>query len=85
MIGALKGEPSKALLERVETLTLLSSGNAYSIVTEERIILLVTEKRENSGWQAEIEKLKEKLTTLEELSALGIRSEKEETASFYSL
>ena len=49
MIGALKGEPSKALLERVETLTLLSSGNAYSIVTEERIILLVTEKRENSG------------------------------------
>lgn len=44
MIGALKGEPSKALLERVETLTLLSSGNAYSIVTEERIILLVTEK-----------------------------------------
>ena len=85
MIGALKGEPSKALLERVETLTLLSSGNAYSIVTEERIILLVTEKRENSGWQAEIEKLKEKLTTLEELSALGISSEKEETASFYSL
>ena len=77
MIGALKGEPSKALLERVETLTLLSSGNAYSIVTEERIILLVTEKRENSGWQAEIEKLKEKLTTLEELSALGISSEKE--------
>ena len=54
MIGALKGEPSKALLERVETLTLLSSGNAYSIVTEERIILLVTEKRENSGWQAEV-------------------------------
>ena len=45
MIGALKGEPSKALLERVETLTLLSSGNAYSIVTEERIILLVTEKK----------------------------------------
>lgn len=85
MIGALKGEPSKALLERVETLTLLSSGNAYSIVTEERIILLVTEKRENSGWKAEIEKLKEKLTTLEELSALGISSEKEETASFYSL
>ena len=85
MIGALKGEPSKALLERVETLTLLSSGNAYSIVTEERIILLVTEKRENSGWQAEIEKLKEKLTTLEELSAFGISSEKEETASFYSL
>ena len=67
MIGALKGEPSKALLERVETLTLLSSGNAYSIVTEERIILLVTEKRENSGWQAAIEKLKEKLTTPDEL------------------
>ena len=42
MIGALKSDPSKALLERVETLTLLSLGNAYSIVTEERIILLVT-------------------------------------------
>ncbi len=85
MIGALKSEPSKALLERVETLTLLSSGSAYSIVTEERIILLVIEKTENSGWQAETEKLKEKLTTLEELSALGISSAKEGTASFYSL
>ena len=84
MIGALKGEPSKALLERVETLTLLSSGNAYSIVTEERIILLVTEK--GKQWLAgRNRKLKEKLTTLEELSALGISSEKEETASFYSL
>ena len=85
MIGTLKGEPSKALLERVETLTLLSSGNAYSIVTEERIILLVTEKMENNGWQTEIEKLKEKLVTLEELSALGISSVKEGKASFYSL
>ncbi len=85
MIGTLKSEPSKALLERVETLTLLSSGCAYSIVTEERIILLVTEEKENSGWQAEIEKLKEKLTTLEELSTLGISSAKEGTASFYSL
>ena len=86
MIGTLKGEPSKALLERVETLTLLSSGNAYSIVTEERIILLVTAKKwENNGWQTEIEKLKEKLVTLEELSALGISSVKEGKASFYSL
>ena len=72
-------------MERVETLTLLSLGNAYSIVTEERIILLVTEKKETEGWQAETEKLKEKLTTLEELSALGISSVKEGTASFYSL
>ena len=68
-----------------ETLTLLSSGNAYSIVTEERIILLVTEKRENKWLAGRNRKIKREVNHVGGTVCLGISSEKEETASFYSL
>lgn len=85
MIGTLKEEPTKALLERIETLTLLSSGEAYSVIADERIILLVVMDRRNDAWQNDIDKIREKFTALEELSSLGISGCGTGQDSFYSL
>lgn len=85
MIGSLKEELSKALLERIETLTLLSAGQAFSIVVDGRIILLVSVDRRNEFWQSQIDRIKEKFAMLEELSAVGTSVYGTGTDSFYSL
>lgn len=85
MIGSLKGEPTKALLERIETLTLLSSGEAYSVVADGRIILLVVIDRRQDSWQSQLDKIREKFTALEELSSIGASACGTGQDSFYSL
>lgn len=85
MIGSLKGEPTKALLERIETLTLLSFGEAYSVVADGRIILLAAIDMRHDSWELEIDKIREKFAALEELSSLGVSARGTGDDSFYSL
>lgn len=85
MIGSLKGEQTKALLERIETLTLLSSGEAYSVVEDEKIILLMVMDKQQDTWQAEMDKIREKFAALKELASLGLSVCGTEKDSFYSL